>query len=165
MVAMTSEDLRTRFEPLRRHLGSPLTQIARIQYELRGKIEDPTTGDVQLTFGEAAVLLRGGGDGTSLDVLEEAFSDPFFGDDSEETREYLATHGNLVIVDVSSQDPTSRAIGLKLTRFYPLMNEFEMCVGVQVSFEDEVFSVAVEGDEVDLIWGTTIPDGRRLVWT
>jgi hypothetical protein len=150
--------------PLRRHLREALTRFERIQYDLRGRISDPE-GDVQLTFGSGTIHLAGGPDGSSLLVNDVPWTDPFAGPLDEETQAFLERSGRWVLVDTSTTQPNARAIGRELTGFYAVLDETSRCCGVQLWFEPEVFSVIVEGDEVDLIWGKALPSGHRLLWT
>jgi len=151
------------FSPLLRELGHPLTRFERTHYELPGGISE-RNGDVQLTFGSRTVHLAGAANGASLIVNDIPWADPFAGPLDEETRAFLEKAGRWVLVDVSAMHPNARVIGVELTEFFPIVDDAEFCSGVQLWFEEEAFSVIVDGDEVELVWGRDLLPGHRLLW-
>ena len=110
---------------------------------------DISQGDFELTFesGET-IYFRGGGDGETLRLRTEPWSDPFAEPLSLENRSYVESSGKLSKVDVTSWHAYERLDGAVLHDFEPVFLQDGRLNALVLHFEPtSVVRVGIIADE------------------
>jgi hypothetical protein len=134
-------------EVLLRFVGRRLERIWRIFYVYATEVERGT-GPIELTFEpEGTALLKVGGNGESLVVLEHPWQDPFGDAPSAENEAWIAQHGKWGRFDVSGEDPFSRYVGKTLTSVTSLRAAGGSLCGARLMFDGAVLDFVGVADE------------------
>ena len=134
--------------------GRTPTRMERVVYAFGDDLEE--NGDLQLWFGADLIRLHEAADYQSIALASTPWVDPFAGREAE-NEEYLRTHGQFRLVDVTNAPGYREMIGARIHRVLPLTNKFGNTIGVRLELETCAANVYVGADELLVTWGDDVP--------
>lgn len=140
----------------RKLTGRTVVRIDRVFYEANGVIERGD-GPLEIYLDDGSVLLLdGASDGESLRVRGTPWADPFEGEISPESEEFIAESGKWTRVSVSKEALYSEMIGARVKAVEILENEFGRSAGMSIETDARTLWFVIEGDEAHVYWASPI---------